>query len=227
MSSYFILILIPLLLSFYVSWKFKSVFNEYSQVPLGNNLTGKEVVEKMLSDNNITDVKVVMTDSQLGDNYNPRNKSISLSPGVYDGTSIAAAAVAAHECGHAIQHASIYPWLALRSSIVPVVSVSSRYVMWVLLAGIILINTLPWLLWFGIALFAATVVFSFITLPVEIDASKRALNWIKSSNIVDSSQQEDASRALKWAAMTYVIAAIASLGTLIYYIMIATSSRDR
>ncbi|MGE9515927.1 MAG: zinc metallopeptidase [Solitalea-like symbiont of Acarus siro] len=225
MASYFILVIIPLLLSFYVSWKFKSVFDEYSKIPLENYLTGKEVAERMLAENNITDVKVVMTDSQLADNYNPGNKTISLSPNVYNSNSIAAAAVAAHECGHAVQHATKYTWLNFRSAIVPVVSISSRYVMWILLAGILLVNTLPWLLWLGIILFAATVIFSFITLPVEIDASKRALSWIKTSDTVAINQQSDAARALKWAAMTYVIAALASLGTLIYYIMIATNSR--
>lgn len=225
MASYFILVIIPLLLSFYVSWKFKSVFEEYSKIPLENYLTGKDIAERMLAENNITDVKVVMTDSQLADNYNPANKTISLSPNVYNSNSIAAAAVAAHECGHAVQHATKYTWLSFRSAIVPVVSISSRYVMWILLGGILLVNTLPWLLWLGIILFAATVIFSFITLPVEIDASKRALNWIKTSDTVAFSQQSDAATALKWAAMTYVVAALASLGTLIYYIMIATNSR--
>lgn len=208
-----------------VSATLKSKFTKYSKVPLKNGMTGKDVALKMLHDNGIYDVEVVSTEGMLTDNYNPTNKTVNLSEGVFHSNSVAAAAVAAHECGHAVQHAKAYAPLTLRSSLVPMVSFASKWVMWVILAGIFTINTFPQLLWIGIALFAITTIFSFVTLPVEIDASRRALSWLNTSEIVEGSSATQAKDALKWAAYTYVIAAVGSLATLIYYILIATSSR--
>jgi len=186
-------------------------------------MTGRDVAEKMLHDNGIYDVSITATNGMLTDNYNPTNKTINLSQGVYSSNSVAAAAVAAHECGHAVQHAYHYGPLKMRSALVPVVSFASKWVMWVILAGIIFLQAFPQLLWIGIALFAMTTIFSFITLPVEINASKRALAWLDSSGITNSSNHGMAQDALKWAAYTYVIAALGSLATLVYYILIALS----
>ncbi len=215
-----------LLLSFIISWRFKSKFNEYSQQMLANGLSGREIAEKMLYDHGITDVKVISVEGSLTDHYNPANKTVNLSPDVYHGRSVAAAAVAAHECGHAVQHATAYSWLQFRSAMVPALLVSSRYMQWVLLGGIILLNTFPALLFIGILLFALTTIFSFITLPVEFDASNRAIAWLETNNITQRNETETAKSALKWAASTYVIAALSSLATLVYYIMIFMGRRD-
>jgi len=215
-----------LLLSFIISWRFKSKFNEYSQQMLMNGLSGKEIAEKMLQDHGISDVKVISVEGSLTDHYNPADKTVNLSPDVYHGRSVAAAAVAAHECGHAVQHATAYSWLQFRSAMVPALSVSSRYMQWILLGGILLLNTFPALLLIGILLFALTTVFSFVTLPVEFDASNRAIAWLETNNITQRNETETAKSALKWAASTYVIAALSSLATLVYYIMIFMGRRD-
>lgn len=207
-----------MLLSLIVSQVLKSKFRKYSKIPVG--LTGREVAEKMLRENGINDVQVVSVAGMLTDNYNPVNKTVNLSEGVFNSASVAAAAVAAHECGHALQHAQGYAWLQMRSKMVPVVSFASNWIQWVLLAGIILVNTFPQLLLAGIALFALTTLFSFITLPVEINASNRALAWLQDSRITSSENHSQAQEALRWAAYTYVIAALSSLATLLYYIMI-------
>lgn len=201
------------------------MFNKYSRIPLDSGMTGRDVAEKMLHDNGIYDVKVISTAGMLTDHYNPANKTVNLSEGVYASNSVAAAAVAAHECGHAVQHAYAYGPLKMRSTLVPVVSFASQWVMWVLLAGIFMINQFPALIWIGIGLFALTTIFSFITLPVEINASQRALVWLNTAGITSVNNHDMAKDALKWAAYTYVIAAISSLVTLIYYIMIALSGR--
>ena len=184
-------------------------------------MSGAETALKMLHDNGIYDVKVIPTNGMLTDHYNPQTKTVALSEGVYDSRSVAAAAVAAHECGHAVQHAKGYAPLKMRSALVPVVTFSSNIVQWVILLGIILINVFPALLWFGIGLFAMTTIFSFITLPVEINASRRAVAWLSNAGITDAKTQPMAIDALKWAAYTYVIAALGSLATLLYYIGIA------
>ncbi|WP_018617368.1 zinc metallopeptidase [Segetibacter koreensis] len=227
MSSIFLISLIFVGISFLVSSTLKGKFAEYSRIPLRNGMSGSEVAEKMLRDNGIYDVKVTSVDGQLSDHYNPANKTVNLSEGVYSGRSIASAAVAAHECGHAVQHAKAYQWLTMRSAIVPVVQFSSNIVQWVLLAGILLINVFPALLLLGIALFAMTTLFAFITLPVELDASKRALAWLNTTNIAYGEQHDKAKDALKWGAMTYVVAAIASLVILIQYIFIFLGHRNR
>lgn len=208
-----------------VSQVLSSKFKKYSRVPLDSGMTGYDVAMKMLHDNNIYDVKVISTSGTLTDHYNPANKTVNLSEGVYASNSVAAAAVAAHECGHAVQHAYAYGPLKMRSALVPVVSFASKWVMWVILAGIFMIQTFPALIWIGIALFALTTLFSFITLPVEINASSRALVWLNSAGITNVSNHDMAKDALKWAAYTYVIAALGSLATLLYYIMIALSGR--
>lgn len=212
--------------SWFVGWRFKSRFNEYSQIALSNGMSGKEIAEKMLADHNITDVKVISVEGQLTDHYNPIDKTVNLSPDVYHGRSVAAAAVAAHECGHAVQHATAYSWLRFRSAMVPALTVSSRYMQWILLGGILLLNVFPALLLIGIVLFALTTVFSFVTLPVEFDASKRALAWLDSRGITRSTETETARKALNWAASTYVVAALSSLATLLYYIAIFMGRRD-
>ena len=215
-----------MILSWIVSATLKSKFRKYSKIPVDNGMTGKEIAEKMLRDNGIYDVRVESVPGQLTDHYNPEKKTINLSQEVYGSRSIAAAAVAAHETGHAVQHATAYAWLGFRSKMVPVVSFSSKWVTWVILAGIILINTFPALLFAGIILFALTTLFSFITLPVEFNASQRAIAWLSNSGITSYENQGRAQDALKWAASTYVVAAIGSLATLLYYIMIFTGARD-
>ena len=209
------------LLSWVVSNRLQRKFETYSQIPLPNGMTGREVAEKMLHDNGIYDVEVVPARGMLTDHYDPRSKRVALSEGVYGSRSVAAAAVAAHECGHAVQHAVGYAPLRLRSALVPVVSVSSRIVPWVLIFGILLINVFPNLLWFGIALFALTTLFSIVTLPVEINASRRAVAWLGDAGITDVTNHDKAVDALRWAAYTYVIDAIGSIATLLYYIGIA------
>lgn len=213
------------LVSMLVRNRLQSKFKKYSQTPLRANLTGKEIAERMLADNGIHDVKVISVRGQLTDHYNPMNKTVNLSEVVYSTRNAAAAAVAAHECGHAIQHATAYGWLTMRSRLVPVVSIASRWMQWILLAGIIFVQSFPQLLLFGIALFACTTLFSFITLPVEYDASRRALAWIDQNGIVTSQEHAAAKDALKWAARTYVVAALGSLATLLYYVSIFLSRR--
>lgn len=217
--------MIFVLISMAVSARLKSKFSQYSQLPISRGLSGKEVAEKMLRENGIYDVQVTSVNGFLTDHYDPINKTVNLSPEVYSGTSIASAAVAAHECGHAVQHATAYSWLMLRSRLVPVVKFSSGIVQWMLLAGIIFIKAFPGLLLAGIILFAATTLFSVITLPVEIDASNRALAWLEKTNVTLPDEHDKAKDALKWAALTYVVAAIASIATLIQYVMIYNSRR--
>lgn len=207
-------------ISMLVSFALKSKIRKYSQTPLRSGLSGKEIAERMLRENGIYDVKVVPSEGFLTDHYNPLTKTVSLSPDIYEGRNVAAAAVAAHECGHAVQHATSYPWLTMRSKLVPVVQVSSGIVQWILLAGIFLINTFPPLLLAGIIIFALTTIFSLVTLPVEFDASNRALVWLEHTSITTPQEQPMAKDALKWAAMTYVVAAVASIVTLIQYILI-------
>lgn len=214
-----IIMIAVMVLSFVVQQRLQSKFNKYSKVP--SSYTGAEIAEMMLRQNGITDVKVVSVQGRLTDHYNPADKTINLSEPVYASRSIAAAAVAAHETGHAIQHARGYAPLRLRSSLVPFVSFASNIVQWVLLAGVIFVNVFPALLWLGIALFAVTTVFSFVTLPVEVDASRRAVDWLEASGVTDIETRPYAEDALHWAAYTYVIAAIGSLATLLYYIGIA------
>jgi uncharacterized protein len=216
-----------MVMSLVVSLVLKSKFKKYSQIALDNGMSGKDVAEKMLRDNGIYDVKVECVEGQLTDHYNPANKTINLSQDVYSGRSISSAAVAAHETGHAVQHAKAYAWLGFRSSLVPAVSFASKYVQWILLIGIILVQRFPGILLAGIILFALTTIFSFITLPVEINASKRALAWLSNSGITIYSNYDKAEDALKWAAYTYVIAALGSLATLLYYLMIFMGARDR
>ena len=205
-------------LSFIVQQMLQSRFNTYSQVGLPNGMTGADVARKMLQDHGIYDVQVVPTRGMLTDHFNPQTKTVALSEGVYASRSVAAAAVAAHECGHAVQHALGYSPLKLRSALVPVVNFASNIVQWVLLAGVLLMHVFPGLLWFGIILFAMTTLFSFITLPVEINASTRAVGWLTQTGITDDRTRPMAVDALKWAAYTYVIAALGSLATLLYYI---------
>jgi uncharacterized protein len=214
-----------MLLSLIVSGVLKSKFTRYSKIPLDNGMSGREVAEKMLRDNGISGVRIESVEGQLTDHYNPADKTINLSREVYEGRNISSAAVAAHECGHAVQHAKAYAWLGFRSSLVPAVSFASKWVQWILLAGILMVRTFPALLLAGIVLFALTTLFSFITLPVEIDASRRALAWLSNAGITSYQNHEKAQDALKWAAYTYVIAALGSLATLLYYIMIFTGSR--
>jgi Zn-dependent membrane protease YugP len=224
--SYMILIGAIMLMSWFVSSQLKSKFEFYSKLQLQNGMSGKEIAEKMLADNGIYDVKVISVEGQLTDHYNPANKTVNLSEAVYNQRNAAAAAVAAHECGHAVQHAKAYGWLEMRSSLVPIVNVASSYVQWILLAGILMIRTFPALMLIGIVIFAATTLFSFITLPVEYDASNRALAWLKNKNMLSSSEYSGAEDALKWAARTYVVAAIGSLGTLLYYVMLYNNRRS-
>ena len=226
MSLYWILFIGIAVLSYLVQANLQSKFKKYSKIPLMNGMTGKEVAEKMLRDNGIYDVKVTSTSGMLTDHYNPANKTVNLSEGVYGSNSIAAAAVAAHECGHAVQHARMYAPLKMRSALVPIVQFSSSIVSWVLLAGILFVQSFPGLLLAGIILFATTTLFSFITLPVEINASQRALAWLSNAGITNAFNHKAAEDALKSAAYTYVVAALSSLATLIYYVMIYMGRRD-
>ena len=215
------------LLSWLVSSRLKNKFEAYSKIALPNGMTGKDVAEKMLRDNGIYDVKVISTPGHLTDHYNPANQTVNLSESVFYSNSIAAAAVAAHECGHAVQHATAYAPLKMRSALVPVVSFASNWVQWVLLGGILLINSFPQLLLFGIILFAFTTIFSFVTLPVEINASSRALAWLSNAGITNNATHDKAEDALRSAAYTYVVASLGSLATLLYYVMIFLGSRSR
>lgn len=215
-------------ISMAISAVLKSRLAAYGKIPLTARLSGKEVAEKMLRENGIYDVKVISVEGFLSDHYNPSNKTINLSPEVYNGYSVASAAIAAHETGHAVQHATAYAWLNLRSKLVPAVQFSSTIVNWVLLIGVFMAasgNTM--LLLVGILLFAATVLFSLITLPVEFDASNRALKWLQHTNVTNTQEYPKAKNALKWAAMTYVVAALAAVVTLVQYVMIYMGSRNR
>lgn len=226
MAPIWIIFIAFMLLSWLVGNQLKSRFRRYSKIPVSYGVTGKEVAEKMLYDNGITDVRVLSVQGELTDHYHPVHKTVNLSREVYYGNSVAAAAVAAHECGHAVQHARAYAFLQMRSTLVPVVSFASKYVQWVLLGGIIMVESFPGLLFAGIVLFGLTTLFSFITLPVEIDASRRALVWLNHSNITNRSTHPQAQDALRWAAYTYVVAALSSLATLLYYIWIFMGRRS-
>lgn len=225
-GGYWILFIAIALISYLVQANLKSKFERFSKIPLPNGMTGRDVAIKMLHDNGIYDVQVISTPGMLTDHYNPMNKTVNLSEGVYGECSIAAAAVAAHECGHAVQHARAYAPLRMRSAMVPIVQFSSSIVSWVLLAGMLMMNTFPELLFLGILLFAVTTLFSFITLPVEIDASRRALVWLNTAGVTNVNTHDKATEALKSAAYTYVVAALSSLATLVYYIMIYMSRRE-
>lgn len=224
--GYYIIAGIIFLVSMFVSNRLKSKFKKYSQVHLQNGMSGKEIAEKMLADNGITDVQVISTPGMLTDHYNPANKTVNLSEGVYMQRNAAAAAVAAHECGHAVQHATAYSWLKMRSAIVPAVGIASKLSNFVIMAGLVMTATgfmgalgnTVFLL--GILLFAATTAFAFITLPVEYDASNRALAWLQTNNVVTQQEYSGAKDALKWAARTYVVAALGSLATLLYFLSI-------
>ena len=207
-------------LSMIVSMILKSKFNAYDKISLSNGMTGREVAEKMLRENGIYDVQVISVQGFLSDHYNPLNKTVNLSPEVYQGNSIAAAAIAAHECGHAVQHANAYTWLNLRSKLVPFVQFSSSIVQWILLLGVFMIRSFPQLLLIGIILFGVTALFSIITLPVEFDASRRALAWLQTTSVTNQAEYPKAKNALKWAATTYVVAALAAVVTLVQYILL-------
>ncbi|MBO4577865.1 MAG: zinc metallopeptidase [Paludibacteraceae bacterium] len=223
MNMYWGIFLLTMLASWLVSALFQSRMKKYSAIH--TSMTGKEVAERMLRENGITDVKVVCTGGILTDHYNPTNRTVNLSQDVYEGATLAAMAVAAHECGHAVQHAVGYAPLRMRSALVPIVNFSARWVMWVILAGMLVLQTFPQLMLFGIILFALTTLFSFITLPVEINASMRAISWMEESMLVSRDDLPKASAALRAAAYTYVVAALSSLATLLYYIAIYSGSR--
>lgn len=223
MIGYYIIAGLIFIVSVYVSNRLKSKFRKYSKVHLQNGMSGKEIAEKMLRDNGINDVKVISTPGMLTDHYNPQKKTINLSEGVYTQRNAAAAAVAAHECGHAVQHAQAYGWLQMRSQLVPVVSVASRFSQWVIFGGLILMATTAVgsaILLLGIILYGLGTLFSFVTLPVEYDASKRALVWLENERMLSAPEHEAAEDSLKWAARTYVVAAVGSLATLLYFLSI-------
>jgi Zn-dependent membrane protease YugP len=225
-NTIYIIMIVIMVAGWLVQMQLRHRFQEYSETPIGSGLSGKDIAEKMLRDHGINDVKIISVEGQLTDHYNPLEKTVNLSHDVYYGRNAAAAAVAAHECGHAVQHAQAYAMLQLRSALVPVVSVASKWMMWILLAGVLMLQTFPQLLLIGIIMFATTTLFSFITLPVEFDASRRALVWLTNSGVANSLEHSKAKNALWWAAMTYVVAAIGSLATLLYYIMIFNSRRN-
>lgn len=214
------------LISWMIQRRLKSKFDKYSKMSIANGMTGKDIAEKMLRDNGIYDVTVVSTSGHLTDYYNPTDKTINLSENVYSSSSVAAAAVSAHECGHAVQHAQSYAFLKMRSKLVPMVNFASNWMQWVLLAGIIFLQSFPQLMLAGIILFACTTLFSFITLPVEINASSRGLAWLSNAGITNIDNASEARDALKWAAYTYVVAALGSLATLVYYIFIFLGRRN-
>ncbi len=223
---YWILFIAVAVLSYVVQISFQRKFQKASELPLLSGMAGREVALKMLADHGIRDVKVTSTPGQLTDNFNPTNKTVNLSEAVYNEVNVAAAAVAAHECGHAVQHATGYFPVRVRSTLVPVVSITAKVVPFVLLAGMLLINVFPQVMWLGIALFAFSTLFSFVTLPVEIDASRRALAWMDRADIVDPSNRDEARGALRAAAFTYVVAALSSLATLVYYLSIFSGRRN-
>lgn len=223
MIGYYIIAGLIFVVSLLVSNKLKSKFKKYSKLHLQNGMSGKEIAEKMLYDNGITDVKVISTPGMLSDHYNPQKKTVNLSEGVYSQRNAAAAAVAAHECGHAVQHAQAYSWLGMRSQLVPIVSVASKLSTWVIMGGLVLMATTALgstVLLVGIVLFGMGTLFSFVTLPVEYDASKRALVWLENENMLTAAEHDAAEDSLKWAARTYVVAAIGSLATLLYFVSI-------
>ncbi|MGY5848299.1 zinc metallopeptidase [Salegentibacter sp. HM20] len=223
MMGYYIIAGLIFVVSLYVSNKLKSKFKKYSKVHLANGMSGKEIAERMLADNGIQDVKVISTPGMLTDHYNPQKKTINLSEGVYTQRNAAAAAVAAHETGHAIQHAQAYSWLQMRSQLVPIVSVASRFSQWVIFGGLMLMATTAMgstILLIGIILYGMGTLFSFVTLPVEYDASNRALAWLENENMLSPREHEAAEDSLKWAARTYVVAAVGSLATLLYFLSI-------
>jgi Zn-dependent membrane protease YugP len=222
----YIIAIVFMLIGWLISSRLKSKFREYSQVTIGSGLSGKEIAEKMLSDHGINDVRIISVEGQLTDHYNPLEKTVNLSHDVFYGRSAAAAAVSAHEVGHAVQHARAYSWLQFRSSLVPIVSFGSKWVQWVLLGGILLVNTFPTLLLIGIVMFGLITLFSFVTLPVEFDASKRAMVWLQTSRTANPQELVMAKDALNWAAMTYVVAALSSLATLMYYVMVYLGRRE-
>ncbi|SFB79866.1 hypothetical protein SAMN05421747_101181 [Parapedobacter composti] len=229
MMIYWILFGGIMIASLIVQWRFKSKFKKYSEMPLSTGMTGRDVAEKMLHDNGIYDVQIVSSQGQLSDHYNPANRTVNLSPEVYSGRSVAAAAVAAHECGHAVQHAKAYSWLQFRSAMVPIVSIASNLVQWVLMIGVLLFafSGNPYILAIGVAALAITTLFAFVTLPVEFDASKRALAWLDNKGITHSTvEHEGAKDALWWAAMTYVVAALSSLAMLLYYASMLLGRRE-
>lgn len=215
-----------MLASWLVSSRLKSKFELYSKLHLQNGMSGQEIAEKMLADHGIRDVRVISVAGQLTDHYNPADKTVNLSEAVFNQRNAAAAAVAAHECGHAVQHATAYSWLTMRSQLVPIVTIASTYMQWILLGGILMLNSFPQLLLIGIVIFAATTLFSIITLPVEYDASNRALAWLENKRMLTQQEQVGAKDALKWAARTYVVAALGSIATLLYYISIYMGRRD-
>ncbi|MBL7964358.1 MAG: zinc metallopeptidase [Flavobacteriales bacterium] len=229
MTGAYLIGIVVMLVSMLVSQQLKSRFQKYSQTPLANGMSGREVAEHMLRDHGIHNVQVKSVDGELTDHYNPVNRTVNLSRAVYEGRNAAAAAVASHECGHAVQHATAYSWLTMRSKLVPVVSVASRFMQWVILGGILLLSAASPLgepvLLVGIVLFGATTVFAFITLPVEYDASNRALAWIRQRGVVTQAEYALSADALKWAARTYVVAAIGSLATLLYYVSLFLGRR--
>ena len=229
LMGYYLIAGIMFLVGMIVSNRLKSKFTEYSQIGLRNGLSGREIAEKMLHDNGIYDVRVLSTPGELTDHYNPANKTVNLSPDVYAGRSVSAAAVAAHECGHAVQHATAYSMLQFRSAIVPLVNISSQLSQWVILAGLGLMfgRSNPTILLIGILLFAVTTLFTLITLPVEYDASNRALAWLENNGMTTAAEHDKAADALKWAARTYLVAAISSVATLLYYILLFLNARDR
>lgn len=221
----FLIMGIIMLASWFVGYQLKNKFEKYSKVHLRNGMSGAEIATKMLHDHGIYDVKVISTPGRLTDHYNPADKTVNLSEAVYNERNAAAAAVAAHEVGHAVQHATAYSWLTMRSKLVPIVSIASNFVQWILIAGILLLNTFPQLLLIGIVLFALTTIFSIVTLPVEYDASNRALKWLETKNMVTQQELAGAKDSLTWAARTYLVAALASIGTLLYYVMIYMGRR--
>jgi Zn-dependent membrane protease YugP len=218
--SYLVLAGAIMLASWLVSSRLKSKFEHYSKMQLQNGMSGAEIAEKMLADNGIRDVRVISVSGQLTDHYNPVKKTVNLSEAVYNQRNAAAAAVAAHECGHAVQHAVGYEWLTMRSKLVPFVNVASSYMQWILIGGILMMRTFPQLLLFGIVLFAATTLFSIVTLPGEYEGSNRALAWLENKRMLTQQEQAGAKDALKWAARTYVVAALGSIASLLYYVSI-------
>lgn len=221
----FLIILLVMGASWFIQWRLRSKFEQYAQVGLQNGMSGKEIAELMLADHGIRDVRVISVEGRLTDHYNPSDKTVNLSHDVFAGRSAAAAAVAAHECGHAVQHATAYSMLQLRSTLVPALNVTSMWTQWLLLIGIFALRFSPIPLGIGVAFFALTTLFSFITLPVEFDASRRALAWIDRRGVVTQGEHAMAKDALSWAAMTYVVAAIGSLATLLYYASILFGGR--
>ena len=221
LNAEWLLIIIIGVVGLIVQFRLQSVFKKYSKVMFPGGLTGRDVAEKMLRDNGIRDVKVVSTPGHLTDHYNPKTRTVNLSESVYASNSVAAAAVAAHECGHAVQHARAYAPLEMRSALVPVISFSSMWSTWVIIAGILLINTFPALFWIGIVMVALSALFSLVTLPVEYNASARAMEWLKSSGTLQGAQVAQAKEALSWAALTYLVAALSAIATLLYYLSFA------